>query len=286
MGIDLSIFLMSKGTSVEQTLIREKRDKEYVELALRAEADLPSGTACYLKQPKSKEPAWCTWLDRSFDFGATRPRAISNGCIVLLPVKKRVFVLAFGVGRHAIDASRIEFDFGLRVAMQKVHPEQLRQVVSKTVDVRTKEKSTYHHAGGRVGEFAMNLDTEWLRSISGKVEKRESFSAIAGADSVKLTNYAGNIPALVSVCGSLLAAFRKPVPEAFAFAEHVRPISQKDPRHKALESKFRERLNGLDFDGMEVIVDWATASQAKTYELSLGSDSVSLPDLTGMVFAR
>lgn len=280
MGVDITMYLMREGTELDGVLQQDKIGSEFVAVEPRDDVDFDLPHACYVKQTQPTKTKWSSWLEPVFDFGDLTPKNQSSGCVLAIEAGERVFALAFGTGRHAIDPARIEYDFGLRVALNKVHPDKLRQLVSKTVDIRTREKATHHHAGGGVGEFAMDLDVEWLRSIAGAPPNKDDFTAVAGTDAIRLQNYKKTLDGIESLCEDLLAAYSTDPPEVFAFVDHVRPIATKDPLHDALETAFTEKVDSGDRDGLEVILDFALFNKMKSARLFFGHEEVVLEDLS------
>lgn len=281
MSMNLAIYLLRDGTTPDTSVLSDKIGAEYEEVTVREDVEFDAARVCYVRKTEPKTTAWTSWLEPVFDFGDALPQNQSSGCVVIVEAKGRLFAIAFGTGRHALDPACIQYGFGLRVALNKVHPEKLRQLVSKTVDIRTREKSTYHHAGGSVSEFAMDLDAEWLRTVAGSTASKEDFTAVAGTDAIRLQNYKKPLEEIRGLCENLLEAYEQEVPEAFSFAENVRPIATKDPLHDTLETEFIGTLDSGRREGLEVIVDWAVADKMDKARVFFGHEERPVSELSG-----
>ena len=281
MGLDIAIYLLREGTDLDGSVLNDKIGAEYEEVTTHEEADFDIPHVCYVRKTEPKKAKWTAWLEPVFNFGNATPKNQSSGCVVVIEAEERLFALAFGTGRFGLDPACIEYDFGLRVALNKVHPDKLRQLVSKTVDIRTREKSTYHHAGGSIGDFAMDLDVEWLRSIAGTAASEDQFAAVAGTDAIRLQNYKKPLTSIESLCKDLMEAYEEDIPEAFAFADNVRPIASKDPLHQTLEDAFSAKVDSGDRGGLEIIVDWGVVDKMGTARLFFGREERELSDLSG-----
>ena len=283
MGIDITLYLTRPGTTLENIIQQDKigeNEGQYFAIGVRENADLPLEHTCFVKRPQLNGTRWSDWLGSTFEFGELIPQNQSTGCVLSLHIGGRVFVLAFGTGRHAIRPTAIEYDFGLRVALHKVDPQRLRNLISKTVDIRTIERSTYHHTGGPVIYFSMDLDVEWLRSVEGVAAPGEAFTAAAGTDAIRLKNYSRPLAEIADLCQNLLSAYQADVPESFAFANNVRPVATKDPLHQTLEEEFVAMVNGGNRDGLEVIVDWAVVDRMASARLYFSHTDAAVNELS------
>ena len=283
MGIDITLYLTRPGTTLENIIQQDKigeNEGQYFAIGVRENADLPLEHTCFVKRPQLNGTRWSDWLGSTFEFGELIPQNQSTGCVLSLHIGGRVFVLAFGTGRHAIRPTAIEYDFGLRVALHKVDPQRLRNLISKTVDIRTIERSTYHHTGGPVIDFSMDLDVEWLRSVEGVAAPGEAFTAAAGTDAIRLKNYSRPLAEIADLCQNLLSAYQADVPESFAFANNVRPVATKDPLHQTLEEEFVAMVNGGNRDGLEVIVDWAVVDRMASARLYFSHTDAAVNELS------
>jgi len=82
-------------------------------------------------------PPWQGFLDAHVAGGLTGLYAASSSAVLLIEASERLFAVTFGQGRHLLNAEAFEHDFGLKVVLNSVAPDQLKSVDSKTIDETT-----------------------------------------------------------------------------------------------------------------------------------------------------
>lgn len=234
MGIDLTLFLLKQEiVDLDHAIPLQKRDG-LRRVRIHPDADLGE-FACWIKRNAVRYPDWVAWLEDGFDFATEKPQVQSAGCVVLFRTAARIWAACFGTGWHAITTEVCERDFGLTVALNQVDPKRLRTLVTKTVDVKTRQRDTHKVAGGEANEFDLDFDLEWLRSAAGRTS-RVDCGVMAGADSLKLRGWKRPLTDLTEAAAEFLELYERGLPEVFAFAENIKPILESDPLHAKLEA--------------------------------------------------
>jgi len=280
MNIDLSLnLLIDRVSSIDGVIPLEKLGPtEFEPVPLREGFAAPDQLACWIKRNEPRPTDWSAWLEEGFNFAGKRPESQSCGCVVLIKSHSRVFAATFGTGRHAIPEELVEHDFGLTVALNEVNPRQLRSLVTKTIDVKTRQRDTHKIGGADVPEFALDLDVEWLRSAGGRTE-RSDCNVVAGADSLHLKAWRRSLTELSHACGEFLESFRRGVPEVFEFAENVKPIPENDPIYARLEGDLQAAIQLRYFEQLSLGIDPASARTARRHVLTYGRQSWDIPEL-------
>jgi uncharacterized protein (TIGR04141 family) len=261
-GVDLNIYLLRTGAKLADVVPTTEGWRELPRVG-RQDQDgaRPRG---FVRQSQPTPPQWLPWVRPVFDFGDDAPENTSSAMLVGFDVGGRVFAVTFGTGWRAVPTSQIEHDFGLVVALNQVQPEKLRQMVTKTIDLRTRERSTYNHAGAHLRDFDLDVDVEWLRSAGGRAN-RSDCTIVAGADALKLRNYRGVVGDISQLCTELLRIYSKDVPETFRFVQHVRPVPNSDPLHSKLEGELARIVNAdTPPSNIEFILDAESALRASS----------------------
>jgi uncharacterized protein (TIGR04141 family) len=263
MSVDLTLYLLKPTvTQIDQVVPDEKQGVDGFEPVDAREAFLPdTPVACWVKKNQPKPTTWCAWLEEGFDFGNKRPESLSSGCAVLLLVSGRIFAACFGTGRHAIPDELVEPDFGLTVALNEVNPKRLRTLVTKSIDVRTRQRDTHQVLGADVPEFALDLDVEWLRAAAGRTDRTDC-NVVAGAESLRLQGWNRPLSDLPVACTEFLTISSGGVPEAFKFADSVKPLQDDDPLVAALEGDLQAALQLRFFEHLSIGVDAKVANDA------------------------
>src|SRR6266567_2874410 len=166
MSVDLTLYLLIERISdLDKVIPPEKQGPaEFQRVPIKDGFANKADLSCWIKKNNPRSPDWSAWLEEGFDFSDKRPESLSCGCVVLIKSEQRVFAASFGTGRHAIPEELIECDFGLTVALNEVNPRQLRTLVTKTIDVKTRQRDTKKFGGAEIPDFAIDLDIEWLRA--------------------------------------------------------------------------------------------------------------------------
>ena len=206
MNVDLTLnLLVARVSNINDVIPDEKRGAgEFQLVPLRDEFSSEGDLSCWMKQNEPRSTDWSEWLEEVFDFGNRRPESQSSGCVILVRSQERVFAASFGTGRHAIPEELIEHDFGLTVALNEVNPRQMRNLVTKTIDIKTRHRDTQKPGGADVPEFALDLDVEWLRAAEGRTGRADC-SVVAGSDSLHLTGWRRSVRDLSRACSEVTA---------------------------------------------------------------------------------
>lgn len=286
MSVDLTLYLLKDTvTQLDGIIPEEKRGVDgFEQVEGRDDFHPDAEFACWIRKTDPKPTGWCSWLEEGFAFGDRRPETMSSGCAVLLLAAGRVFAACFGTGRHAIPDDLIERDFGLTVALNAVNPKLLRTLVTKSIDVRTRQRDTYQVVGADMPEFALDLDVEWLRAAAGRTDRTDC-NVVAGAESLRLQGWNRPLSDLPGACSEFLAIFEGGVPEAFKFADSVKPLPDGDSLVADLEGDLQAALQLRFFEHLSIGVDakvandthecWVTYLGAGPWEID-GLDDESL----------
>jgi uncharacterized protein (TIGR04141 family) len=280
MSVDLTLnLLIERISSLDEVIPPEKRGlTEFQQVPLREGFTDRDSLSCWIKKNAPKPTDWSAWLEEGFDFGDKRPKSQSCGCVILIRSEQRIFAASFGTGRHAVPEDLIECDFGLTVALNEVNPRQLRTLVTKTIDVKTRQRDTKKAGGAEVPEFALDLDVEWLRAAEGKAGRADC-NVVVGSDSLHLTGWRRSLQDLANACGEFLKVFRQGVPEVFKFAESVKPVPENDPIHTRLEGDLQAAIQLRYFEQISLGIGPATARIARRCLLTYDRRSWSIPGL-------
>lgn len=280
MSVDLTLYLLIERISqLDEVIPAEKQGPtEFQQAPLREGFANVADLSCWVKKNKPKPSDWSAWLDEGFDFGEKYPESQSSGCVVLIKSEQRIFAASFGTGRHAIPEELIECDFGLTVALNEVNPRQLRTLITKTIDIKARQRDTKKLGGADVPEFAVDLDVEWLRAAEGRTERADC-NVVAGSDSLHLTGWRRSLQDLANACGEFFKVFRQGVPEAFEFAESVKPVPENDPIHARLEGDLQAAIQLRYFEQLSLGIDPAILRVARRSLLAYDKKSWPIPDL-------
>lgn len=203
-----------------------------------------------LREPGRLQPHRVAAIDSSADslfVGATSPHAppwrkylaghvvstlddlvtASAGAVLLLEAARRVFAVTWGQGRHWLDPEAFEPDFGLRVVLNTVAPDQLKSVDAKTIDETTVHTRRDVSRNSAFSAFGLDVSRDMLRAVTGTPQDGSLAHRLTGADALGIQTRA-QVPDLCDLAVRLLEAHQADTyKEHFEFIDHLRPEKSK-----------------------------------------------------------
>ena len=213
-----SIYLLKEGFDATNAL----KEDSTLEDGISAN-DLPEGASLYVLDNRETPPWWKGY------FGIQkRLMQTLKGAIVFLPVNDRTFAITFGHVFHNLKPESYEYDFGLRVTLNSVDPDQLKSLDSLMPE-NARRQRTQLSVGSDLTLFDFDRDSTILKSLTGKVreELKPFFKHATGASSIRISSDVG--PAgLTALCGKLLELYQdETYKTSFPDIQNVAPV--KDP---------------------------------------------------------
>lgn len=180
----LSLRLLREGKSVEDAV----RDGSGL-----AETDATGGRL-FTDQSIATPPSWLSLVDQ---FATDpKPKLENKSCAAVLflevtPTGKgavtRTFALAFGGGHHGLDPEAIERNFGLKVALNSVARQDLRNLDVATLESTSFQKRIQSSRKADLQGFGIDVQRELLR-LAGGVPADTSFAkSLSGKDALTIT---------------------------------------------------------------------------------------------------
>ena len=193
------MYLLKHGRDETNAL----RDDHQLSLEVPA-ANLPPGASLFVMDTPPQAPWWREYfgvraeLNQSF-----------KGALVFLPIEGRIFALAFGHVRHNLREGSYEYDFGLRVTLNCVDPERI-----KNTDVldpgAARRQRTQVSVDSDLTYFDIDRDSTVLRSLTGKVapEYAGLIGNVTGAKSLRFSSRLRS-DELPELCATLLEIYKR-----------------------------------------------------------------------------
>ncbi|QJC21221.1 TIGR04141 family sporadically distributed protein [Arcanobacterium phocisimile] len=175
----------------------------------------------FYKKQEDNTPAWLSYVIPILAEDLPEMKTKSISALLVTRVKERIFAIAFGYGRSLIDLQKIEFNFGLRVALNLIDPKQIRSVDTKLFDdlVLSAKMQVSRDAG--LASFNVDTQRDILKSVAGKIDGNDFFNTISGSDSVVLNADIGalKVPRLLE---QLLEAYQSEAyKKNFGWVDHL-----------------------------------------------------------------
>ena len=180
---------MAKKTKTQKLSIRLLNEGLEPEDSLRSDvklADWPKIKGAKIsigKMGESHAPKWANFLDLTENEKDALRNSTTYG-IVFIPTKNRWFAVSFGMGHVKLDPNKFEQNFGLRIVLNIVDPNQLKSADIRTPDENTLTRRSQTSRGSDQNAFNIDIERDIVRSLAGVPRYTEFGSWVAGKDSL------------------------------------------------------------------------------------------------------
>lgn len=216
----LTIYLLRDVVSAEDAITP---DKKAAVLALDPSSGV-DGTFFYSSRAASR-PAWVTFVQPLLAGPQLSLTTSSASGLLILKADQRFFALTFGYGRSFLDQSKVEHQFGLKVALNRIDPRHIRSLDTKTFEDMVVTKNTQASKSSELPTFGVDVSRDMLRAVTGEPRDKSFAKRLSGSDALVLNLEIA--PAdLPKLCGELLLAFSDDSYKAnFEWIDHLALVS-------------------------------------------------------------
>lgn len=214
-------------------LLKSDRSRDDVLLdAVDVSAHIVSGLtttrpSLFVKAAPPHPPRWMAYLAPHVRGGLANLWAASAGAVLIVETADRVFAITFGQGRHLLNTSAFESDFGLRVVLNTVSPDQLKSVDAKTVDDNTLHTRREVSRNSSFSAFGLDVSRDLVRAVTGRPLDQSLAPWLTGADSLGIPTRA-SVRELPALGKRLIEAYEaEDYKKHFDFIDFLRP--EKNP---------------------------------------------------------
>ncbi|WP_181169550.1 DUF6119 family protein [Mesorhizobium sp. B2-4-4] len=238
----LSVRLLRADRSVEQA-IRNKSEVDEV---------VTSSGRLFTAQSPGTAPSWLGIVNEFTAEGSLKLENKSCAAILFLEVtpddkgaKPRTFALAFGGGHHALNPEAFVRNFGLKVTLNSVARDALKNLDVATLDSTTIQKRIQASRKADLQGFGIDIQNDLLR-LAGGVPTDTSFaSSLAGKDALTLTSKL-SASEITDKCKLALKLFDAiDYKKDYSFIDQIIPVRDKD---------LLEKLDNLVFAEVQALV--------------------------------
>lgn len=216
------------------------------------------GSFYYASRPASA-PSWLTFVQPLL---ASAPRSLtssSSSGLLILKVNKRFFAITFGYGRGFLDPSKIEHQFGLRVALNRIDPSQIRSLDTKTFEDMVVTRNIQTSKSSELPSFGVDVSRDILRAVTGEPRNKSFARRLSGSDAL-VANLEIDPVDLAKLCKELLKAFGESSYKTnFEWIDHLKLISDVDTigaLNGQLETQLRKNDTSSTHLAMPDAIDW------------------------------
>lgn len=181
-SVSLNCFLAKSAATSENFQDFLAGGVDVTEYPLDQALDL-SGTV-FVKNNDMGRPLWAPFLDFAAGVHIDQLNTISSSAVFFVRAAGRILVFAFGYGRHLLNLSKFEPDFGIKTALNTLDHENLIGVDLHTLDDKPIQKKSQATMGSEVRAFGIDVSKDVLRAATGKPIGSVAFSRISGGDAM------------------------------------------------------------------------------------------------------
>lgn len=237
----------------------------------------------FIKATPPHPPTWQGYLDPHVQGGLQNLYAASAGAVLVVEARGRVFAITLGQGRHLLNTAAFESDFGLKVVLNTVQPDQLKSVDAKTVEENTLHTRREVSRNSAFSAFGLDVSRDLLRAVTGKPQDDQLGPWLTGSDTLGMpTHFA--VPDLPNLAGRLLDAYESDdYKEHFDFIDYLRPeksAARKQDLEELLVDALRsEQLSDIHLAAPEPL-DWSDMDGFRFSTQPSGTTNDSDPKIT------
>ncbi|MEA0735879.1 TIGR04141 family sporadically distributed protein [Xanthomonas campestris pv. campestris] len=233
-----------------------------------------AGTLLIKHPPSENTPDWVYFINDGLDNETTdQLKNKSVSALLVLKIKDRQFVLAFGHGRHMLEHSCIDTRFGVKVCLNSIEPGRIASIDKQTFDANPRLTRTQATKISSISAYGVNPDQDLLKAVVGITQKAYSGDlgdVVAGMDSLQISVSAD----MASVERAIITALSRA-----ESSDYLKKIDGKESQfawvnnltHETDDAKLRELNDDLWFNFRSLnfykmwlaapeIIDWSNLS--------------------------
>ncbi len=229
----LSIRLLNKGLEPEDSVREGVRLEEW--------PNIEGAKISIGKMGGSNAPKWASFLNLTENEKNELRNSTTYG-IVFIQSRNRWFAVSFGMGHVKLNPDKFEQNFGLRIVLNTVDPNQLKSADIRTPDENTLTRRSQTSRGSDQTAFNIDLERDIVRGLAGVPRLTEFGSWIAGKDALTIHGKTV-VDALPQICSEAYTNYKKEdYKQSFRWIDRIRHI-----RNSELIEKLNAKLvNALD----------------------------------------
>ena len=204
-----------------------------------------------LKSTFSKTPSWLSFVQPALQTQISQVKTQTSAGVLLLRSDGRIFAFTFGYGKTVLRPDCYERDFGLRVVLNSVNPDQIRSIDMRRVEEETVLTRRQTSRATEFATFGLDASQDLLRGVTGIPHSPSFATRIAGAEALTFSTSI-KLEDLPKKCSDLLSAYgSQQYKERFGFIDYLR--LERDPAtiHR-LEEVLLAELNARETSRMHL----------------------------------
>ncbi|MFJ1651735.1 DUF6119 family protein [Streptomyces sp. NPDC088337] len=189
------------------------------------------------------EPRWMPHLV-SLVGHSPRLKNLTSAAALIIPLKAYDYALTWGFGHLLLNPLFLDNGFGLRFAIRKASPDQVRSLTSHTMDTLARTARTSVPSGASLDAFGVEEIGEVISRLVGRISvsgltaaagKPDSYATVRGADGLSLPLAKSPQDLLVDLRYLHDTVENEPPAKGLEHFEHTRPLRPGAPEINQLQ---------------------------------------------------
>lgn len=217
----LTVYLLRDVSEPGEAIDAEKTPSS---VALDATSGV-DGIFYYQSRP-STPPSWVSFVRPLLSSETPTLKSASASGLLVLKADDRYFAIAFGYGRSFLNLGKVEHRFGLRVALNRIDPSQIRSLDTKTFEDMVVTRNTQVSKSSELPSFGVDVSRDILRAVTGEPRDQALAKRLSGSDALVVN--ADIAPTdLTAFCKDLLSAYQEEVyKDHFGWIDQLRLVDE------------------------------------------------------------
>ena len=232
----------------------------------------------FVGEQNQSQPGWVNLLNPHLQTPVARAFSANIPAVLLVNYDKRIFAVTFGYGKGLLAGSSWVRDFGLKVTLNRVDPDKLRSVDTKTYEDMVLSTRRQASRSSTVNTFELDVARDLVRGVTGDSKDTTFFKRLTGSDSLSLTT---QLPFedFGDLLDELLVAYsEKKYKTNFGWIDNVKEVDVKV--RQELDDLLVAALRGGNIGGMHLapadVVEWKDVAG---FNFTGGKKTITYPEL-------
>ena len=281
-----TIFLLKTGLSaISDAIDQDKNPSEHQISGL----DGITGSL-FLGEQNRSTPDWVSMIQPFLSDAIPQVISASRSAVLIATHGGRSFAFVFGHGRSLLKATAWERGFGLKVTLNRVDPDGLRSIDSKTYEDLVVSTRRQTSRTSSLNSFELDVGRALVRGVAGNAAGTTVFKRFVGSDALRVTTDL-SFSDLPQLLGEILTAYSSTAYQTnFGWIDNIR---EADPsKHITLDGLLVAALRATGLTDAYLapadIVNWDDIEEFNYTggRQSDNSDDISIEVYLGIVARR
>ena len=140
----------------------------------------------FIRSPRRSTPPWVLFIEEGTSESLPDLANTSTAAVLFIRTGDDLLAYCFGRGRAFLRPDSIDFNFGLRVALNAVDPEKLRSLDSRAFEQMTFQTRRQASRATALQSFGFDVTSDLLRSVTGEPRDTNLAVRLTGRDALVL----------------------------------------------------------------------------------------------------